>query len=65
MVMIIIMIINIANIQTCKYNIIIPHNYVHFSIQILMSVVMERTIALKYVLTLMEALRVDVLMVMN
>ena len=33
------------------------------SLQTLMSVVMEHTIALKYVLTLMEATRVDVMMV--
>ena len=32
-------------------------------VQILMSVVIEHTIALKYALTLMEALRVDVMMV--
>ena len=33
------------------------------TLQILMSVVMEHTIALKYVLTLMEESRVDVMMV--
>ena len=33
------------------------------SLQILMSVVMEHIIALKYVLTLLEATRVDVMMV--
>ena len=60
-----IIIIIITNIQTCMY--IIPHNYVYTSvcIQILMSVVMEHTIALKYVITLMEASHVDVIMVIN
>ena len=33
------------------------------TLQILMSVVMEHTFALKYVLTLLEATRVDVMMV--
>ena len=52
----------ITKIQTCIriYNSTLCKSV---SLQTLMSVVMKHTIALKYVITLLEATRVDVMMV--